>query len=137
MHSLSTTDFDDIADLAAGAITAATPGLAATLTLFPGNDEGEGLHGCQIVLHPARTAVRGELLRIDDSRYHGPTSRRAFIDVLIRRLAPLLKGVRYRGVPNEASDGVIVLPPELRDDNLSGHEGSPKPAFSTANSARA
>lgn len=131
MISLVDLDVTDVAASAAAAIRARTPGLCATIALFPSHGDGKCPQGCQIVLQPACKAPRGELLRIDDHLFHGDTARRAFIDQLDRRLKPLVEGIGYRVVADEASNGVVVFPVEPRDDLGPSHSAS-----STASSAQ-
>ena len=74
MATLTDRDVADIATIAAAAIRVLTPGLCASLVLFPCGENGECAEGCEIVAHPARTAPGGELLRIDDHLFHRDAS---------------------------------------------------------------
>ena len=119
---ISMADICDVAEVVC--VNSRVVGLdsCAVLALLPCDTDGEAAEGCEIVLHPACAAPRGELMRIDDSLLDDDAARTQFRDALFGIVKPLIEGAaELRVIRDESFDGLVIFPVEPRDNHLLGH----------------
>ena len=115
-------DMLEICKIAGALIRGRSSGLCATLAVLPVNDDSEGAEGFDIVIDPARKAVRGELLWIDDRLSDGDADRLKFRDLFARCLVPFAESFgQLRFVWDEATNSIVVLPAEPNANSHLSH----------------
>jgi hypothetical protein len=96
-------------------ICADTPDLCAILALCPTHGDGECAESCEIVVHTACTAPRGELLRINDYFHNDIAARAHFRKAFVGRLFPLIERGRQLCIADETPDSFVIFSAEQRD----------------------
>lgn len=100
-------------------------GLCSTLALLPVSDGRKGGQACDVVIDPARVAMRGEVLRVYDGCSNSVSERLHFRDLLSRDLLPSIVGWgKCRVVWEEFTECRVILPGNPDNNSNCGHGAS-------------